>query len=265
MNIQEHSEFIKLNAYELYTKAWQPETTDKDATLAPIILMHDSLGSVDLWRDFPAQLAAESCRTVIAYDRLGFGKSSANPDPLSTDFVYAEAQRSFRALLQHYSIQQFIVMGHSVGGGMSVVIATEYQEQCHGLITIAAQYEVEELTLSGIREAKTGFAQPGQLERLAKYHGDKAQWVLDAWTETWLSPSFRQWNLEDYVGKVQCPSLIIHGELDEYGTTAQAQKLFSGIKADAELEILEGLHHMPHKEQPALVAALICDFVNDLS
>ncbi|WP_373686031.1 alpha/beta fold hydrolase [Acinetobacter sp. YH12027] len=106
---------------------------------------------------------------------------------------------------------------------------------------------------------------PGQLERLAKYHGDKAQWVLDAWTETWLSPSFRQWNLEQYVGKVQCPSLIIHGELDEYGTTAQAQKLFSGIQGDAELEILEGLHHMPHKEQPALVAALICDFVNDLS
>ncbi|WP_373686032.1 alpha/beta fold hydrolase [Acinetobacter sp. YH12027] len=161
MNIQEHSEFIKLNAYELYTKAWQPETTDKDATLAPIILMHDSLGSVDLWRDFPAQLAAESCRTVIAYDRLGFGRSSANPHLLSTDFVYAEARQGFKALLQHYSIQQFIVMGHSVGGGMSVVIATEYQEQCHGLITIAAQYEVEELTLSGIREAKTGFAQPG--------------------------------------------------------------------------------------------------------
>ncbi|MCL6232375.1 hypothetical protein [Acinetobacter amyesii] len=71
MNIQEHSEFIKLNDYELYTKAWQPETADKDVTLAPIILMHDSLGSVDLWRDFPAQLASASGRKVIAYDRLG--------------------------------------------------------------------------------------------------------------------------------------------------------------------------------------------------
>ncbi|WP_180024379.1 alpha/beta fold hydrolase [Acinetobacter sp. YH1901134] len=227
--------------------------------------MHDSLGSLDLWRDFPAQLASASGRKVIAYDRLSFGRSSANPDVLSTDFVYAEAQQGFKALLQHYSIQQFIVMGHSVGGGMSVVIASEYTEQCRGLISIAAQYEVEELTLSGIREAKIGFAQLGQLERLAKYHGDKAQWVLDAWTETWLSPSFRQWNLEQYVGKVQYPSLIIHGELDEYGTTAQAQKLFSSIQGDAELEILEGLHHMPHKEQPALVTALICDFVNDLS
>ena len=108
MNIQEHSEFIKLNDYELYIKAWQPETADNHATLAPIILMHDSLGSVDLWRDFPAQLAAESSRTVIAYDRLGFGKSSANPDALSTDFVYAEAQQGFKALLQHYFIQQFI-------------------------------------------------------------------------------------------------------------------------------------------------------------
>ena len=261
-NIKETSTFIAAKNQKIYVKIWCP--THKESDLAPIVLMHDSLGSVDLWRDFPRQLAAATGRTVYAYDRLGFGQSSPHPDLLNVDFVITEAEQVFKTVLDHFHIDQFLIMGHSVGGGMSVVIAATYPERCVGLITIAAQFEVEELTLAGIREAKLGFEQAGQIDRLARYHGDKAQWVLNAWTETWLSPAFRDWNLAAIVSEVDCPTLVIHGELDEYGTTAQPQQIFAGIGGQAELQILEGLHHMPHKEQPELVIALIAAFVQDL-
>lgn len=261
-NIQETSTFITAQDQEIYVKTWCP--AHKESDLAPIVLMHDSLGSVDLWRDFPPQLAAATGRTVYAYDRLGFGQSSPHPDLLNVDFVITEAEQVFKTVLDHFDIDHFLIMGHSVGGGMSVVIAATYPERCVGLITIAAQFEVEELTLAGIREAKLGFEQAGQIDRLARYHGDKAQWVLNAWTETWLSPAFRDWNLAAIVSEVDCPTLVIHGELDEYGTTAQPQQIFAGIAGQAELQILEGLHHMPHKEQPELVIALIAEFVQDL-
>lgn len=246
----------------LHAILWASQHVDHG--LAPIILMHDSLGSAELWREFPAQLAQLSKRKVYAYDRLGFGRSSTAKEPLKLDFVMTEAKHAFKQVLAYCNIDAFHILGHSVGGAMSVAIAAHYPLQCKGLITIAAQYEVEEQTLEGIRNAKAGFQQAGQLERLEKYHVQKAQWVLDAWTETWLSPAFRQWNLSIVLVKVICPSLIVHGELDEYGSLAQPQQLFDGIE-QAELQILEGLHHLPHKEQPELVLSIITEFLQDLA
>ncbi len=148
---------------------------------------------------------------------------------------------------------------------MAAAIAAQYPKQCVGLITIAAQYEVEELTLSGIRTAKKMFQQAGQLRAFGRYHPNKAQWVLRCiGRKHRLSPTFANWNLSQVLAQVMCPALIIHGELDEYGTTAQAQQLFEGIEANAELHILEGLHHLPHKEQPDLVIALIDEFIQSL-
>ncbi|GAA5187004.1 alpha/beta hydrolase [Acinetobacter kookii] len=254
---------LSFDSYYLYAKSWQ--STEANPELAPIILMHDSLGSVALWRDFPAQLAAQTKRIVYAYDRLGFGQSAVNHQPLGLDFVITEATHGFKAVLDYFALKDFIVLGHSVGGGMSAAIAAEYSQRCQALVTIAAQYEVEERTLAGIREAKQAFRQAGQMERLAKYHADKAQWVLDAWTETWLAPAFKDWNLSQVLPQVQCPSLIIHGEQDEYGTLAQPRQIFAGVKGAAELQILEDLHHMPHKEQPELVLALISEFLAEIS
>lgn len=177
----------------------------------------------------------------------------------------SEATYGFKAVLDYFDLKHFIVLGHSVGGGMSAAIAAEYPQSCKALVTIAAQYEVEERTLAGIRAAKQAFQQAGQIERLAKYHPDKARWVLDAWTETWLAPVFKDWNLREVLPQVQCPSLVIHGELDEYATTAQPQQIFAGVKGTVELQILQGLHHMPHKEQPEQVLTLISEFLADIA
>ncbi|RKG54799.1 alpha/beta hydrolase [Acinetobacter cumulans] len=262
MDIQTQQYQVPFGTLLLNARSWQ--SVDVNAELAPIILLHDSLGSVDLWRDLPAQLAHLSKRKVYAYDRLGFGLSDACMALPALDFVLSEAQQAFQAVIDYFQLSHFVVMGHSVGGAMAFAIAAQEAERCVGLVSIAAQFEVEEQTLQGIMLAKKGFQQAGQLERLEKYHPQKAQWVLDAWTETWLAPEFQSWNLATVLPKVSCPSLIIHGELDEYGSVNQAQQLFDGVDGRAEMHILEGLHHLPHKEQPELVLQIIQEFLNEL-
>lgn len=173
-----HDQHIPGTQGRLFVRTWTSETA---SSKAPIILFHDSLGSVELWRSFPQALCAATGRTVIAYDRLGFGRSDAYPATLPLDFIAREATDDFAALITHIGLTQFILFGHSVGGGMVVNCAARYPEQCLGLITVAAQAFREDRTVQGIEQARELFQDPVQVERLGKYHGDKARWVLDAW------------------------------------------------------------------------------------
>lgn len=159
MNILEQSYQVPSASNMIHAKKWHTDAADH--TLAPIILMHDSLGCVALWRDFPAQLAQATARVVYAYDRLGFGLSDPSTQPLAHSFVITEAEQTFKAVLDYFSIQDFVILGHSVGGGMSVAIAAAYPERCQGLISISAQYAVEALTLKGIGEAKNWLSTSG--------------------------------------------------------------------------------------------------------
>lgn len=228
---------------------------------APIVLLHDSLGSVGLWRDFPAHLAQATGRAVIAYDRLGFGQSDPHPGKLDADFVFAEARDAFAALIRHFELSRFIAFGHSVGGGMSVAIAAAFPQACIGVITESAQQFVEDRTLSGIREAGEQFLDPAQLERLKRYHGDKAQWVLDAWVKTWLSAEFADWNLDDTLPRVSAPLLAIHGENDEYGSMRHPERLVALAAGPAQMLPLAGCGHVPHREREAVVLEAVQEFL----
>ncbi len=256
-----HEQYIQTQQGQLYSKCWQVEGSLK----APIILIHDSLGCVALWRDFPAQLAQVTQRSVIAYDRLGFGQSSVHPKSLALDFVVTEATHAFQAVLQAFDIDEFVVFGHSVGGGMAVACAATYPQQCVALITEAAQAFNEDKTKHAIQVAAESFKDPQQLARLAKYHADKAQWVLDAWVNTWLSAGFSAWHLDEQAQKVQAPSLILHGEYDEYGSLAHPECFAAHIGTFATVKILEGCHHVPHKEQPDYVLKTIQDFLANVT
>ena len=230
----------------LYAQVW----THDLAQGAPVVMLHDSLGCVALWRDFPQQLAQMTGRTVVAYDRLGFGQSSAYDGTLPLSFVMDEAQHGLAAVLDFLAIDQFVALGHSVGGGMAVYAAAAHAKRCEALITLAAQSHVEAQTIAGIRAAQQQFAQPGAMDRLAKYHGDKAEWVLRAWTDSWLSSEFAHWRLDDALAQVQCPTLVIHGELDEYGSTTHPKAIAQGVQGPNMLAILSNCGHMPHKEYP---------------
>lgn len=248
---------IKSPYGNMYTRKWIPEHF---SSRIPIVLLHDSLGSVDLWRDFPEALAATLSRQVVAYDRLGFGKSDARTDLPGLDFIAEEAVRYFPLVKQQLSLTHYVLLGHSVGGAMSLHIAAQDAE-CAAVITMASQAFVEKLTVAGIREAQQAFEQPEQMERLRKYHGEKAEWVLRAWTEVWLSPEFSGWSLEDRLGKIVCPVLAIHGDKDEYGSKAFPEFIAGKTCGVSQKLILKNCGHMPHREKPAEVVEAVKIFL----
>jgi pimeloyl-ACP methyl ester carboxylesterase len=238
----------------IYVRRWQAPSAGGAAAPAPIVLLHDSLGSVALWREFPQQLADATRRDVLAYDRLGFGQSDPCPGQLGPGFVAQEAETAFAAVHRGLGLEDFIVLGHSVGGGMATMVAARFGAQCRALVTESAQAFVEERTLQGIRAARDDFARPGQMDRLRKYHGDKAAWVLSAWVDTWLSEPFAGYRLDEALEQVRCPVLALHGEADEYGSSLHPERI--ARLTGGRPVLLENCGHVPHREQTRIVLDL---------
>jgi len=256
-HITTQEQFVSIGDLHIFIKQWLPEKVNLSV---PVILLHDSLGSVGLWKDFPQELANSLGRRVIAYDRLGFGKSSPKHTLPSFDFIKEEAEVYFPAIKAEFGINEYLILGHSVGGAMAVNIAA-YDAHCKGLITIAAQAFVEPLTLDGIQTAKQVFSQTEQIKRLAKWHGEKAPWVLQAWTGTWLAPEFLTWNLDYCLKDVSCPALVIHGEFDEFGSSAFPHYIAENVSGVAEFLIIQGCGHIPHREKPNEVLNSISKYI----
>lgn len=232
---------------------------------ATIVLFHDSLGCVELWRDFPQQLAIATGLRVVAYDRLGFGRSDPYPATLPLTFIHDEALFAIPRLCEQLGLSTIIPFGHSVGGPMAIATAACLPDKCPAVITESAQSFVEERTISGVRAAKTEFTRPDQIERLARYHGAKARWVLDAWIETWLSPAFADWSLDDDLGAVACSVLALHGDQDEYGSPEHPNRIARMSNGLSRVVILEGCGHVPHREHPERVLSEVSQFLREQS
>ena len=248
----------------LFARVWIARDLRRD-TGPPILLFHDSLGCVELWRDFPEQLSAATGRCVVAYDRLGFGRSDPHPGTLPLTFIRDEGAVTVPRPCEALGIDAFVVFGHSVGGGMAIATAARWPERCVAVVTESAQTYVEDRTRAGLLAARVEFARPGQLERLSRYHGMKARWVLDAWIETWLSPAFAGWSLDEDLRDVRCPVLALHGDRDEYGSVAHPERIARLTHGPAQAVILEGCGHVPHREQPARVLAEVAGFLTSVS
>ena len=264
-NNQVHSQenWINHPHGKILSRTWYPSaSTTELADQVPIVLMHDSLGSVELWREFPQRLCLISSRPVVAYDRLGFGKSAPRDQIPSLGFIAEEAQYYFPVVLEQLGIESFIVLGHSVGGGMAVNCAARFNGRCQGLVTLSAQTFPETQTLAGIRDAREYFQHPRTFARLEKYHGDKARWVLDAWTERWLSPEFASWSLNSVLPKVTCPVLALHGQNDPYGSSIHPETIAQLATGKSTMKLVADSEHIPHQEQQPVVLELIRDFLD---
>lgn len=237
----------------LFSRIWSGDRGD----VAPILLFHDSLGSVELWRTFPEKLATATGHPVIAYDRLGFGKSDPYPGRLPFDFVRVEARQVVPAIRAALGFDRFVACGHSVGGGMAVETAAAFGDACLGLVTLGAQAFVDERILGGIRQARDEFARPETLARLARYHREP-RWAVDAWVETWLDPAFADYSLDEALSKVSCPVLALHGENDQYGSIAHACRIAS---ERGRTVIMKDVGHVLHRENEAGVVQEIATFL----
>ncbi len=248
---------------QVFVRRWRAAGQPKKAA---VVLLHDSLGCVALWRDFPAQLAQTLGREVIAYDRLGFGRSTERVAPPSLRFIDEEAEVVFPALCAALQLESVVLFGHSVGGGMAIARASVHAASnvCVGVVTESAQAFVEARTRAGIEAARQSFGQPGHMEKLSRHHGAKARWVLDAWTQTWLHPQFAAWSLRPHLAKVRCPVLALHGDQDEYGSVAFPNLIADAVSGPSQALVLEGFGHVPHKENPSVVLAAVSAFLADL-
>lgn len=258
MSSEIHDSFAAVPGGRVFVRRWNVDS----AHGSPIILMHDSLGSVELWRDFPGALAHATARPVIAYDRLGFGKSEPRATRPSAQFIREEAEVIFPVLRQQLGIDRCVLLGHSVGGAMALTTAALHGGACEAVITAAAQTFVDELTLSGIRAAEQQFSNEAEVARLERWHADKSRWVLDAWTGVWLSPQFAAWTLDELLPRIHCPVLAIHGDRDDYGPLEFPRHIARRVSGPSQLAILEDCGHVPHRERSAEVLGRIASFLS---
>ncbi len=226
-----------------------------------LVFLHDSLGCIALWRDFPHRLGEATGCNVLVYDRRGYGQSNPFADgERQTDYLEAEAD-VLHALLMTLDIKDAILFGHSDGGSIALIAAAKYPRQVRALIVEGAHIFVEDVTLAGLRQAVLAYQKTDLKSRLTRYHGDKTDRVFRAWTETWLREDYRHWNIEHFLPAIGCPVLVIQGEKDAYGTLRQVEGIASGVRGAAASFIVSGAGHTPHKEAAPETLARAADFV----
>lgn len=218
-----------------------------------LVFLHDSLGSIAVWRNFPDRLAERLQLDAIVFDRRGYGESSPFPSGARTPKYLEDEGERLGPMLERLGVDSSILFGHSDGGSIALIAGALWPERVRAIVTEGAHVFVEERTLAGIRDARETLRTTNLREKLLRYHGDKTDSVTSAWIDTWLSPAFRDWNIEAYLPRVLCPSLVIQGADDEYGTRAQLRAITDGVSGYAESLMLPGVQHTPHREAPDAV------------
>ncbi|PJJ62825.1 alpha/beta fold hydrolase [Chryseobacterium geocarposphaerae] len=229
-----------------------------------IVFLHDSLGSAQLWRDFPSKLSEATQCNLLVYDRLGYGKSFPMPThERENNYMETEAD-ILNDILNTFNINDVILFGHSDGATIALITASKYPEKIRATICEAGHIFVEDVTVKGVKDALEAYQTTNLPERLQKYHRDKVPMMVKAWTKIWLSERFRSWNIEYLLKDIQCPLLFIQGEADEYGTLNQVEKTISQVSGSAEKFIIPNIGHTPHKECPELVLNRAVEFINNV-
>jgi pimeloyl-ACP methyl ester carboxylesterase len=226
---------------------------------APLVFLHEGLGSIRQWRDFPAKLAAATGRRALVYDRFGFGQSEVLAEPRRpVHFMHDEALLALPELLRRLKIREPILVGHSDGASIALIHAGA-GHAVRAVVAMAPHVFIEPICLSSIRKAAEAFERTDLKDRLGRYHRD-ARKTFHGWADVWLDPQFTAWDIrEDYLPGIRCPVLAIQGHDDEYGTMKQLDELQR--LSNAQLLKLERCGHAPFRDQPDKTLAAIADFV----
>lgn len=229
-----------------------------------IVFLHEGLGCVALWKDFPARVAqATGCR-VIVYSRYGYGQSSVLQASFKPDYMHREALESLPEFLRKLNIINPILFGHSDGGSIALIHAGAAKWPVRALILEAPHCFVEDLSIAGIEAAKQAYLTTDLGKKLGRYHADpdKTFW---GWNNIWLHTDFRAWNIEEYLPAITCPVLAIQGVNDEYGTMKQIDAINEQASGVTTLLKLEQCAHTPHRDQPEKVLHAVTLFVSQLT
>jgi pimeloyl-ACP methyl ester carboxylesterase len=230
-----------------------------------IIFLHESLGCIELWRDFPERLGQVSKCNVLVYDRLGYGQSGPF-NTLQRDIDYLDIEADILLeIMNAYDIEKSILFGHSDGGTIALIFAARYPGRTLGLVTEGAHIFPEEKGAEGIKQAIHAYEKTNLKTKLEKYHGDKTHNVFWIWAGTWLADHFATWNIEHYLPLINCPVLVIQGEEDEYGTIEQVDGIVDNVSGRATKLVLPHVKHIPHKEVPGDILRASKTFISSLT
>lgn len=221
---------------------------------APVVVfLHEGLGSVAMWRDFPDRFCDKLGVRGLVYSRFGYGKSTPRPlrESFPPDYLHREAVEVLPEFLDAVGVVRSWLFGHSDGGSIALLAAAHWPDRFSGIAVMAPHFFVEEVSLKNIRVARIAYQEHGLRERLAPYHDDVDS-AFYGWNDVWLDPAFRAWNIEAELEKIVCPVLAIQGEDDEYASLEQIYGIRRRVP-HAQLLVLPDCRHSPHRDQPEAV------------
>ena len=228
-----------------------------------LVFLHEGLGSVAMWRDFPQRVAAACACPALIYSRAGYGQSTPLVAPRNADYMHVEALIRLPALLDRLAIERPILVGHSDGASIALIHAGAKLRPVRACVVLAPHVFVEDVSIACIAAARDAYANGAVRERLARYHRDVDSAFL-GWNDVWLSPAFRAWNIETSVAAIDCPLLLIQGRDDEYGTLAQLDAIERLAAGRVSRLVLDGCGHSPQRDQPDAVLNAIAGFISAL-
>ena len=238
---------------------------DGDAGKPVILMLHEGLGCVSLWRNFPDQVANRTGCPVLVWSRAGYGKSDPVQLPRPLSYMHDEAIEVLPEILTQLGGCRHVLLGHSDGASIALIHAGHCpQPGLAGLVLMAPHVFVEDISIAGIEAARTAWQAGSLRDRLLRHHGDNVDGAFQGWNGAWLDPGFRDWNIEQYLPAIAVPSLLVQGHDDEYGSLAQLDAISALVSAPVDTLVLDQCGHSPQKDQTAAVLDAITAFMTEL-
>src|SRR3954453_20594487 len=250
--------FLTLDSGQLEYRLIGPQPSDAPC----IVLLHEGLGSVGLWGDFPDRLQAATSASVLAYSRAGYGASSPVPLPRPLDYMQREADDVLPKLLDTIGFQRGLLVGHSDGASIAAIYAGSHQDhRLDGIVLIAPHVVVEDVSVDSIATIKTAYETTELRAKLARWHQDVDN-AFYGWNGAWLDPAFRNWDISEYLAYIRVPVAILQGADDQYGTMRQVEIAQEECYCPVDVTIIPGAGHQPHREAPGVPLEAVQEFAN---
>ncbi len=243
---------------------WNPPATDGSNDVA-LVLLHEGLGCVALWRNFPVELAKATGFGVFTYSRIGYGSSDPCSLPRSLTYMHHEGQEVLPRVLSHISADHIILIGHSDGASIAAIHAGSIPDpRLRGIVLMAPHIFAEQVSISAITDAKLAYETGKLRDGLERYHGDNVDCAFWGWNGAWLDPAFVQWDLSEFLPRIKVPVLFIQGREDQYGSLAQLDALNRGLPSRPISLVLDACRHSPHLDQPVQTQDAITGFIHGI-